>query len=693
MDSRRDREPVLPLIYHLLSDIDHSSSSNSRYSALEKAIAKSISVDPKVVYAAHISKTGNVSVRFGQSPRATKARVLVAITSAADPSEVTDALARYQLKSRSGAESITFFGRQKDDLSMGRPGLEWALFSVSVVARPIEPLIMPFIREQPEDLVINLLPDIGRRPVKRASPAKRKSPRFKVRESPGWTPSGPFPMVTLERDSWDDYGYKTSFHVTVHMSADECIPIGLVKIMKKGQEGGPTRMPEGVFDSLDETYASLGQSYGYYEELKKLLPDNLSKPILRRLRDVVTTPSVRDNFENSWGFQRSLVRMGTAARALEDAPALFRSLKKKRDAALSFTFTTTTGGREFSIDFEFNQSGLLPDRINAVIGYNGTGKTQLLANLAFVALGDTRQSGPRYGYIHGGQNFRFSCVIAISYSAFDTFMMPQSVWDIDVDPSSSHEFASGQSAFGYSYCGLRTAGPETDGFLRSDPTSWTLKGTDDIADEFAIALEMARRRDARPVLSHALHALGADPSFERINIDVDDAVSEYTWQFQDRFKALSTGHKIVINIVVQIVARAQPGSLILIDEPESHLHPSLLAAFMKALNIILDYYDSYAVITTHSPVVLQEIPKRYVRVLKRAGDHTRVDEASEETFGANVGTLTRNVFNLDSSQTDFHSVLEKLAQTMSLDEIDELFDNEMSSQARAYVMALQRGAR
>ncbi|OBA41096.1 hypothetical protein A5780_06735 [Nocardia sp. 852002-20019_SCH5090214] len=73
------------------------------------------------------------------------------------------------------------------------------------------------------------------------------------------------------------------------------------------------------------------------------------------------------------------------------------------------------------------------------------------------------------------------------------------------------------------------------------------------------------------------------------------------------------------------------------------------------------------------------------------GSQTRVEEPTEETFGANIGTLTRSVFNLDSSQADFHSVLERLASEMSIAAIDDLFDGEMSDQARAYVMALKRG--
>ena len=51
---------------------------------------------------------------------------------------------------------------------------------------------------------------------------------------------------------------------------------------------------------------------------------------------------------------------------------------------------------------------------------------------------------------------------------------------------------------------------------------------------------------------------------------------------------------------------------------------------------------------------------------------------------------SRTVFNLDSSQTDFHRVLENLSQRFTLEQIEEMFDGEMSAQARAYVIGQQR---
>jgi hypothetical protein len=52
--------------------------------------------------------------------------------------------------------------------------------------------------------------------------------------------------------------------------------------------------------------------------------------------------------------------------------------------------------------------------------------------------------------------------------------------------------------------------------------------------------------------------------------------------------------------------------------------------------------------------------------------------------------LTREVFNLDASTTDYHDVLERLARERSIGEIEALFEKGLSSQARAYILSLKQ---
>ena len=481
----------------------------------------------------------------------------------------------------------------------------------------------------------------------------------------------PYPFVVLENDLWDDFGFRTLFHPEIHLERGETLDLREVKILKRDQESGRTEIAKD-FEVLDDSYCSLGQELSYYERLLTL-PESVRNEYLTALRDAAASPDILEQFRFEPGFRVSLLRWGPAERALEDAPAILHG-KEENDTKLSFTFYTKFGANLFPTLFRFCEVDGLPGRINAIIGYNGTGKTQLLANLAWVAraeLDERRDQSvsDKYGRLDQ-TNLRFGGVLAISYSAFDTFELP----------SNSSSNSNPGKDFGYTYCGLRR--------LNRQRTTAGLKDVAEITKEIADAISRIDTPSRRDSLRAALKPLKEEPSFSRAGYELDILADDKGWR--EEFNRLSTGHKISINIIVQLVGALQQRSLVLIDEPESHLHPPLLAALMRGIGIALEAHRSYAVIATHSPVVLQEIAGCYAHVLRRHGSMNSVEEPEIETFGENIGLLTRHVFNLDNSQSDYVGILQELASKLSLEEVENLFEQGLSSQARALVMQARR---
>ena len=115
----------------------------------------------------------------------------------------------------------------------------------------------------------------------------------------------------------------------------------------------------------------------------------------------------------------------------------------------------------------------------------------------------------------------------------------------------------------------------------------------------------------------------------------------------------------------------------------------LLAAFLKSVRACLEAFDGYAVVATHSPVVLQETPARYVHVLRRTADDNRVVEPIVETFAEGIGVITQEVFNLGDGSTDWHETLSSLARRSTLEEIEEMFGRKLGFAARSYVLSIQ----
>ena len=112
----------------------------------------------------------------------------------------------------------------------------------------------------------------------------------------------------------------------------------------------------------------------------------------------------------------------------------------------------------------------------------------------------------------------------------------------------------------------------------------------------------------------------------------------------------------------------------MLDEPEAHLHPPLLASLIRCLNDLLVKKNAMAIVATHSPVVLQEVPNTNAKKLSRNSKGLQTSLPEIETFGEDVSSLTQDVFGLEVSDSGFYSVLRDLASDFDdpQDAINEL---------------------
>src|SRR5690606_23527220 len=141
--------------------------------------------------------------------------------------------------------------------------------------------------------------------------------------------------------------------------------------------------------------------------------------------------------------------------------------------------------------------------------------------------------------------------------------------------------------------------------------------------------------------------------------------------------------------ITRLVETVEERTLVLLDEPEGHLHPPLLSAFTRALSDLLIRRNGVALIATHSPVVLQEVPKSCVSILRRSGSQMAVDRPQLETCGENIGALTREVFGLEVTNSGFHKMLlDAVNEFDNYEDIVEHFNGELGMEAKAIIRAL-----
>ncbi|MFG4140517.1 AAA family ATPase, partial [Klebsiella pneumoniae] len=65
-------------------------------------------------------------------------------------------------------------------------------------------------------------------------------------------------------------------------------------------------------------------------------------------------------------------------------------------------------------------------------------------------------------------------------------------------------------------------------------------------------------------------------------------------------KKFSSGHSIVLLIICRLIEELEEKTLVLLDEPESHLHPPLLSTFIRILSDLLVKRNGIGLIATHS---------------------------------------------------------------------------------------------
>lgn len=479
----------------------------------------------------------------------------------------------------------------------------------------------------------------------------------------------------LDKNNWDDWGYKTSFDLYYYNENNEFENIGSVKIANKNVSKGPTIIPLS-FSKLDTDFFSLGTEKVFYENLNNL-QENVRDFILTALNDIASSEEIFADVINYDVTTTSLLR----GISVDEVIGEFRSLANG-DAVLSeyrfqynFPNTKINIPPRPPINFNVIPNNIPITNIHVLIGSNGVGKTFHLNNMIDSLLNNSK-SNSKYGHFTDvtESDEIFANLVSVSFSAFD-----------DRDPPTERNDKS--KSINYSYIGLKRANSDKN----SAPKSTTI-----LKNEFVKSLESILKGAKWRRLKSALLILSSDPVFSQFNFV--EGIENYNFtkievnidkEIGNLFKSLSSGHKIVLLTIVRLVDTVEERSLVLLDEPETHLHPPLLSAFMKALSNLLRQRNAVAIIATHSPVVLQEVPKSCVWKFSRSGSYSKAERLSLESYGENLGALTREVFGFEVTDSGFHKLVSDVVNdSYSYKEVYEKFNGELGLEAQSIIRAL-----
>lgn len=503
---------------------------------------------------------------------------------------------------------------------------------------------------------------------------------FVVKPTKYRPPTEPRGVVYLIMDNWNDwFAFKTMYSLVYVDNNGVRNHVGSVKIgeynMKENDvEIIRTSVPDS-FEFLNEDFFSLGQDVTYYENLNQLGED-IRHEILKGLNDVAFNPDIFEKARDEEVMKISLLRDVSRAsvygqyRRLANGDASLSHYKFKYVTAKPSNRTANS----IDLTFEVVPDSFPPTNVHILIGRNGVGKTYLLNNMIHSLIDEKvipEVTGCFETDVKINREDLFANLVSVTFSAFDSSRPPL-------------ERKDASKGMKYFYVGLKKTQKELDISLPKNPEQLT--------EEF---VESARAccRGAKSVRwMRAITMLEADPIFKAAEVAKLPLImkeSTFTETASSLFDKLSSGHKIILLTITRLVETVEERTLVLLDEPESHLHPPLLSAFTRALSDLLIRRNGVALIATHSPVVLQEVPKSCVWILRRSGTQMAADRPQMETFGESIGALTREVFGLEVTNSGFHKMLlDAVNENDDFESVVEQFNGELGVEAKAIIRAL-----
>lgn len=558
-------------------------------------------------------------------------------------------------------------------------------------------------------------------------------------------------VLLLLYDRWDDFGYRTRFPTLCRIGGKE-VELGAIRILFEKQQTSHTFLANlreqdwnGIFPVDDANYISVPEEITFYEQLRDLLEPQDAIEIALALKDASHLVFALEDTQaiqllDTEGFRTSLQRERSSQNSFADGWSKLAG-KEIGISDLKFTFRDTFDDLS-ELALKFASRSPLPHDINVIIGPNGVGKSSALRQMIRAWIQPKAEHPALEGAFFETRP-NLSQLVAVSYSPFERFPV-----DTEDEPSLKKPLKDKGI---YRFFGFRgrhlsqntrrptrirsnLAVPRTNACLSliqclvddrrySTIKTWanklrTLEKVlssaidfdtaavklkqdaevdevigDDLFDEVQIFELDAIGLDGKKQLERYLAISAGDDviNIAALNkyVDLEAGVAFFR---SGNLVELSSGQRLFCYIVVNVLGVMRRNSLVVVDEPELFLHPTLEIQFVSMLKQLLRTYGSKALVATHSVVTVREVPSRCVHVFEKTDCGLRITNPPFETFGGDVQRISSYVFGDRSVSKPHEAWLEYLLQQYgTADAVIEELDEDLNEEMIIQLNAMERG--
>ena len=497
--------------------------------------------------------------------------------------------------------------------------------------------------------------------------------------------------ISFRVNSWDDYGYKQTAEFIFNGDSEE--KSYFVKIHPNTDENF-CRIKENQIEN-EGNFFLFAQSKDYYQFLSNTLDDvgldrwfTLTGDIVYKSNDFLTEyTKLQKEYEKSlYGvelnsdfdtddspkyligmFDNSFFRDQTLLEWKELLNSLHR-LTVNKSFLSNYKFTIKKGSQTaFEVDvkpkdnisFRVNDRTLpisVSNNVYCIIGGNGSGKTRFIRELSKAILNNSSEiSIENSEYDTQDDANVMNKILYCSFSPVDEKV------DIEIDSEEGDRFE---------YIGLLNYDMEVsrDTRIGDRITIDIMESLQTIkysADKSKLWLEAMERISFEEwgysliyIFKNDLTRSDEFKNDKYITSGFDYVNYEETFQ---KIKNFSSGQKIFLLTITQLILKLTERTVVFIDEPELFLHPPMVKSYVRLISDIVSSVNGLGFIITHSPITLQEFPNRCVKQAYRdyRGEYL-IKSVNFNTFGENINVINDQIFNIGLQQSGYYNLIERL---------------------------------
>ncbi len=434
-----------------------------------------------------------------------------------------------------------------------------------------------------------------------------------------------------------------------------------------------------------------------YRSLVSIISLEEANIFLESINDIVNLQTGRANtialdfIKTQEIFKLAFMRNSESFFAYHNAVDILKGLEQESISKISTTldlkFKLDSFTNEHEFNFNFNLKSILPKRICAIIGRNGIGKSQALHNIVKSLL---NQDNNLFDPNNGRPMLNRLLAIATPGETRNTFPNEKENSPIyykrllltrDSNHSSgewivqllrSEDSIKNKSRFILFLESLKEIlGEEIHNLVIPIDSSSLLGNIHHINGRAYIKLKKLNSQFGGEQKS--LEAWGS----------INENANPYFME-NDKVYPLSSGQYAFYFFALQACLMIENGTLVLLDEPETHLHPNYISSFVALLDKLLELTGSTAIIATHSSYIIRELPRTQVHIVKENNYEITINQPRLKTFGADVGAISYFVFEDEITNRLIKKLKKPLKKNKNL--LHEIED-ELSLEA---IMHLQR---